>query len=245
MNGKERAAYYDVISDPAKRLAHEGHFLTRLLETAPGKRVLDMACGTGVQAEYLARQGATVTARDIDREMLDEARAKRAHERVTYEEGDMREAAGGPFDLAIVMGNSLSLLESADDAGRTFAAMGSMLAKRGVGFAHVVNYEALARGGPRQKVASRKTADGEIVIVKDMVPAKGAGALVAFSYFERRNGDWECWGNQSVLLDLRLGELTRAAEAAGLKVEGIYGDYDRSAFEEAKSPDLLLVLRKS
>lgn len=45
-------------------------------ETFPGKHVLEIACGTGYWTEVLARCAASVTAVDINEEVLDVARAK-------------------------------------------------------------------------------------------------------------------------------------------------------------------------
>jgi 2-polyprenyl-3-methyl-5-hydroxy-6-metoxy-1,4-benzoquinol methylase len=90
MGKVESGGYYDIISDPVKRLAHEGEFLLWLLEKAPGPRALDMACGTGVQALFLAGHGARLTARDIDEDMISYARSIRPHDRITYEVADMR-----------------------------------------------------------------------------------------------------------------------------------------------------------
>ena len=45
-------------------------------ETFRGKQVLELACGTGYWTEVLARSAASVTALDINEEVLDVARAK-------------------------------------------------------------------------------------------------------------------------------------------------------------------------
>ena len=241
----DHAKHYDIISDPEKRLAHEGQFLLWLLAKAPGRRVLDMACGTGVQAEFLAEHGATVTARDVDGAMIAFARGKRPHPNVTYEVADMREGAGGPFDLAIVMGNSISLLPEYDDVVKTLARMKEALVPAGVGFVHVINYSGVEAARPRQKVARKPTAGGEIMIVKDMIPwGKGGPMLVSFSYFERAGTSWATSGTQSVLLDLRRPLLEHAAKQAGLEIAAEYGDYDASPFDEELSPDLLILLAK-
>ena len=62
------AAYYEVLSDNAARPQREGQFLAECLEQAPGRRVLDIACGTGIHAEFLAGRGADVTAADASPE---------------------------------------------------------------------------------------------------------------------------------------------------------------------------------
>ncbi len=239
------AGSYDIISDPAKRLAHEGGFLLWLLSIAPGKRVLDMAAATGVHARFLAENGAEVTARDIDSDSIEYARTHRAYPRITWQVQDLREPLDGPFDLVIVMGNTLCLLDTLEDVKKGLAAAARMVAPGGVFFAHVVNYAGLEAAGPRQKVARLASEGIDRIIVKDMVPTGGGGpALVAFSHFELEDGVWRTWGSQSVLLNLRKDTLERLIERAGLRVEGVYGDYDRSPFDENTSPDLLFVARK-
>ena len=52
------AKYYEVLSDNEKRLKREGPFLKETLQQAPGLRVVDMACGTGLHAEFFAKLGA-------------------------------------------------------------------------------------------------------------------------------------------------------------------------------------------
>ena len=77
MSEKRDSGGYDVISDPSKRLAHEGGLLLQLLSRAPGNRVLDTACATGAHAHFFAENGAVVTARDINEESIQYARENR------------------------------------------------------------------------------------------------------------------------------------------------------------------------
>ena len=107
------AEYYEVLSDSEARLRREGPFLAECLERAPGRRVLDVACGTGLHAEFFANLGAEVAALDLSAEMIAHARERRPHPAIHYAAGDMREPPTGPWDLAVCLGNSLSLLEAA------------------------------------------------------------------------------------------------------------------------------------
>ncbi len=63
------ADYYEVLTNSASRLAKEGPLLLRYLEKAEHQRVLDIACGTGLHALFLAENGAVVTAVDLSLEM--------------------------------------------------------------------------------------------------------------------------------------------------------------------------------
>lgn len=248
MEERHDPSHYDIISDPGKRLAHEGAFLRWLLERAPGKRVLDMACATGVHALFMAENGAEVTARDIKEDSIDFARANRAHPNLTYEIHDLREPRGGPFDLVVVMGNTLSLLETTEDVSRALQAVGGMLSDNGLIFAQVVNYTKLAEEGPRHKVArSEGEGGGKVrIVVKNMIPATGggAGAFVSFSNFELQDGVWQAWGSQAVLLKVTRDSLVEAFAGAGLAVKHVFGDYDRSEYSPHESPDVIVVAAK-
>jgi SAM-dependent methyltransferase len=63
---------------------------TGLVDVAPGGRVLDVACGTGVLAKALAEAGAHVTGVDASEEYLEGARLRRSHPNVRFEHGDIR-----------------------------------------------------------------------------------------------------------------------------------------------------------
>src|SRR5262249_48181122 len=51
-------------------LAHERRYIDALLPGLPGKRVLDLACGSGVHSLVWAEAGAEVTGIDFDRALL-------------------------------------------------------------------------------------------------------------------------------------------------------------------------------
>lgn len=69
---------------------------------SPGKHVLELGCGTGEDALWLARRGAHVTATDASLAMLERARARTAAEpNITVAVLDLTalpDGFGGPFD---------------------------------------------------------------------------------------------------------------------------------------------------
>lgn len=101
-----------------------GQYLGELLERhpAPGRRALDLACGTGTLALLLADQGWEVVGLDASLAMLEQARAKAialdTPGRVSFLVGDMRMPVGlrpGSFDLVTCTYDSLNyLLTEAD-----------------------------------------------------------------------------------------------------------------------------------
>jgi SAM-dependent methyltransferase len=90
------AAYYAKRAQEYERIFHKPERqddLRRLREfvdrTFAGKQVLEVACGTGYWTEVLSRCAASVTAIDINEEVLEIARAKPLHrDRVQFQKAD-------------------------------------------------------------------------------------------------------------------------------------------------------------
>src|SRR5262249_23606328 len=78
--------------------------LLSLLPDLSGSRVLDLGCGAGQLAHYLAEQGAAeVIGVDLSERMLELARAEWSHPRVTFQRASMEEATFPPdrFELVV------------------------------------------------------------------------------------------------------------------------------------------------
>src|SRR5215469_4985720 len=74
-----------------------------LADVAPGSRVLDVACGTGVLTAAYAETGAHVIGIDASEGYLEGARRRRSHPNISYEYGDMRRMRfdDGQFDASV------------------------------------------------------------------------------------------------------------------------------------------------
>lgn len=235
------AAYYEVLSDAEGRLDREGPLLSECLRRAPGARVVDVACGTGLHARLFADLGARVTAFDLSPEMVAYAREHRLHPAITYAVGDMRDLKGGPWDLAVCLGNSLSLLGSLEEVVTLFRSVAGSLSRGGVFALQVLNYAAEAAQRPRHRIERRTRGDIEIIAVKNLVP-HGDRTLLSITFFIKEDGTYASASDTAVLLPLSREDLARGAEQAGLRVNDVFGGFDRSPYEPAISPDLIAVL---
>jgi 2-polyprenyl-3-methyl-5-hydroxy-6-metoxy-1,4-benzoquinol methylase len=105
--------------------------LLSLLPPLKGNRALDLGCGAGQLAQYLALEGAAeVIGVDISEQMLALARTQWAHPRVTYVRASMEQADFPParFDLVV----SLLALHYVQDYRRLVRRIGRWLVPGGV-----------------------------------------------------------------------------------------------------------------
>lgn len=89
----------------------------------PGKRLLDVACGTGKSFLPLLEQGWEVTACDVSPAMVELARAK-VGERVKLSVADMRELpVYGEFDVVFCLDDAVNYLLSTEELEQALAGM--------------------------------------------------------------------------------------------------------------------------
>jgi len=244
MTFDQGAAWYDALANRPGRLEREGPLLGRCLADAPSNRVVDIACGTGLHALHFAESGAQVTALDLSAEMVAFARAHRPHANIRYETGDMRAVAGGPYGLAICLGNSLALIDVEEGLQAVFRSVSNALAPGGAFLLQLVNGDAPAAAEARQRVEQVTLPDGtgELVVVKSLVPHSGR-TLLSIAYFVLDGDEASTVAESSVLRHWTLDELDAAATGAGLTRTGTWGGFDAPPFEPPVSGDLIAQYR--
>ncbi len=237
------AAFYEVMFDARTRLEREEPLLREALARSPGMRVADLACGTGPHALFMAEQGAHVVASDLSDEMVAYARAHRPHPHIAYTRCDMLDAAGGPWDLALCLGNSLSLLPDHDAVCRFLAHVYGQLAPGGLLLVQVLNYDAAAAKEPRHRVVRKRHQEADVVAVKSLVP-EGRHTLLSLAFFAFREHRRISLAESAVLLHVRSDALAEAAAGAGLRLAGTWGGFDQRPFEGDNAPDLICLFQR-
>lgn len=237
------AEYYEALANSEQRLKREGPFLLERLEQAPGRRVVDIACGTGPHAFFFAEHGAQVDAFDFSEKMAAYAARHRPHPNITYRTGDMRHVEGGPWDLAVCLGNSLSVLTSDQDLADTFASVYRCLSPRGLFLVQVLNYAAQPAQEARHRVEHRSLDSSELSIVKSLVP-RGDHTLLTLNFFAFHTDRVETISEAALLRNWRLGDLTESARRTGFQVHLSWGGFDARPYLPDTSPDLILSFSK-
>lgn len=199
-----------------------------------GRRVLDLACGSGRFTAPLTASGADVTGADLSPTMLARARHTLAEQGLNAKliECDMREfSLGQQFDAVIIAANSLMHLHTEDDFRRTFSAIRKHLAPGGV-FAFDV-YVPSARllslpPNARQPLGTFQHTVLDSVTVEE--------TIVYDPVTQITRADWY-WSTETkrdfrhTRLDLRQiypQELPLLLELGGLQLRDRFGGFDRS-----------------
>lgn len=249
---EELAGDYDLLVSWDARLSREKDFLLGVCREIGAVSALDAACGTGMHAVWLARQGLAVAGADASAAMIARAQENAATAGVCV---DLRVAGFGAlarelssrFDLVTCLGNSLPHL--LDDAALA-AALEDFAAVCAPNAALVIqnrNYDRLLREKSRfMPVAARSAGDDETLFLRITDFRADAGDIVDFTVvtLKKRGGVWSQSERTTPLRALRRGVLEAALRAAGFGRLDFFGAFDSSPFDERSSPDLLIVARR-
>ncbi len=233
------AEYYELLGNTGGRLDREGPFLLEALAAAPSKTVADLACGLGLHALFFAEHGGVVQAFDLIREMIDHARNRRAHPKITYAVGDLSALSGGPYGLVVCLGNSLCLLDSTQKVKAFFQGVHDHLLPGGLCLTQTLNYEAPAMKRPRVRVERAELQGGELAAIKRFLPETDHTRLT-IDYLGVTAGSMFEASEAFTLQHWTARQLSEVALNTGLQVKDCFGGYDRRPFRE-DAPDIVLV----
>ena len=224
---------------PPARTRREVRGVQELLGSAPGARVLDLACGWGRHAVELARRGYRVTGLDWSPVLLERARrsARRAGVEVDWVQGDVRELPWtGEFDAALSLFSSLGYFLSDAEDLRALRAARAALKPGGVFLLETMHRDQVVR-----EYAERdwwRTGDGWTVWTeREWDGITG----VTHETLRWRAGDRE--GAKSHAMRVRTAtEWLASLAEAGFTAMECFGDWDGSPFLHT-SENLIVVAR--
>jgi SAM-dependent methyltransferase len=212
------------------------------LASRTGGPILELAAGSGRVAVPLARAGYEVTAVDIDPAMLARAEAAATAagpgvlDRIERVEADLiglNLTGGARFHLAILALNSILLLDARSSHRLALETMARHLEPGGVAVVDVwlPSADELARYDGRLGLEYvRKDPATGLIVTKTTAaehePATGCINLTTIYEEGEQGGPPTRWIREDRLRLLDADELRSMAEAAGLDVEIVAGDYD-------------------
>jgi cyclopropane fatty-acyl-phospholipid synthase-like methyltransferase len=225
---------------PAEQTQAEAHLLEKMLEPAPGARLLDVPCGNGRHSVILAARGYRTTGVDIAKEFIREAQGRAAASdlRAEFLQGDMRHLPWqSEFDGAFCLGNSFGYLEHAGTVEFLSALCRTL--KPGARF---VLETGVAAESILPKLQERGWMQLGDILFLSARRYEAAESRLYIQYTFVRGAEQETReASQQVYT---AAELRRLLEEAGLRTLALYSSLDQQPYQIG-SPRLLLVAKKA
>ncbi|MFQ5463472.1 MAG: class I SAM-dependent methyltransferase [Phycisphaerae bacterium] len=239
-----RAEWYDGSINWNARIDREIPVLTDVFGAPGAGGLLDAGCGTGHQAIALARRGYKVVGADLSEEML--AIATRHADgvagvrfiRAGYSE--LVTAAGTGFDGVYCLGNALAAAGSKAGVRDAIGQFAACLRPGGRLFVQILNFRPMRSEMPCVKGPRVVTVDGvEYVSVRHFHFDAEAATVTGITLWQ--DGGWKQRASSGRLYPIERDELVAMGEQAGMRIDDLWANYQRTRFDGDKPGDLILV----
>ena len=247
-----RVDYRRMIAWPA-RIEREGPFLLSVLGSAPEPSVLDLGCGTGEHADYLASRGLRAVGIDRSEAQIDKAReyeGRHGPAGPAFLLGDLAkltEVTSERFGGALWLGNGLPHLEDKELA-TVLGQLRARLLPGAVVLIQLLNYERIRRREIRHLPLNFRddpAEPGEGVFVRLMTfdgPRHVRFNPLTLALRPGEDPPAELKGAQEVRLRAwTRREVAEALEVAGFRLRAVHGDMLGGPYDAERSVDLVLV----
>ena len=129
------AAVYDAVMDDSLYDKWTNFSLRHLPKTKERKKLLELACGTGIQSVRFSQAGFDVTGLDLSADMLKiaEKRATSAKQKIDFIEGNMLDLSkAGKYDFVTCYSDSICYMQDEVEVGDVFKEVYNALNEDGV-----------------------------------------------------------------------------------------------------------------
>lgn len=208
-----------------------GEYLMSVLQRhlVPGRRVLDLACGTGTLALYLAERGWDVVGLDRSAAMLEIARAKATTvewgANIRFVQGDMRQLPPEvldqpPFDLVTCTYDSLNYLLNEQSLAACFASVAWVLRPGGAFIADMNTPYFLQSDGDRCEALEYP---GFFQVSQSSYEAATMCSTLRLTWFvDDDRGHYTRFDETHIERAYPFATLERLLDEAGLDIEAVY-----------------------
>ena len=246
------AVDYDRFVNWPGRLAGELPFIEGQLSAVGARRVLDVACGTGMHAIALAERGYDVIGADASGGMIEKARSNAesagvAADFVQASFGSLSEACGAGYDALLCLGNSIPHVTGLAGLADALQDFGAVLRPGGALLIQDRNFDAVLASGERwMEPQSYVTGDDEWVFLRfyDFISQE----TLRFNFVTLYRAGGEGWRQTvaiSSLVPLLQSDLVAYVQRAGFCDVHSFGSLQGEDFDQRTSPNLVLTARRS
>lgn len=245
------SADYDRFVNWRERLAYELPFIEQQLTAFSARRVLDVACGTGMHAIALAQRGYVVTGADLSAGMIERAQENAAAAGsetrfVVAGFGELVERVGAGFDALLCLGNSLPHVLTAEALHTTLTDFAAVLRHGGLLLIQNRNFDAVMANRARWMPPQAHREGGQEWLFIRFYDFNPDGTLT-FNVITLRRQETGEWAQQVETTTLRPwlhDELARAITAAGFRDLTCYGDMSGAPFDPESSGNLIVIANR-
>ncbi|SDE88145.1 Methyltransferase domain-containing protein [Fontibacillus panacisegetis] len=217
-------------------------FLTKDLPA--GASVLDIACATGGYAAALSSLGHKVEALDLDRGMIQQAKARK-DTGVNWIHGDMTKIRdyydGNCFDLIYCIGNSIVHLDRKEDVMNMIADCRQLLRPNGRLVIGAVNYNRIITNQIRSLPTIERKEENIRFERNYRLDETNNKILFETKLVELVNNEEIYYESSVPLLPLYGEELCTIASQSGFSNVKLYGGFHEEAYEPLKSGSVVIV----
>jgi len=231
-----RSPYYSLLYK--KHNDAEAHFfidnLLQFLKPEKNARFLDIPCGRGRHAVYLAAKGFEVTGMDLLKENILFAK-KFEKPNLTFYEHDMRQLiTGGYYDFVLNLFTSIGYFESPQDNQRAIQNFASALR---IGGTLVIDFLNANTVGNNLEEKNSEEKGIRFHVMKEIIGKAIVKKINVMTGSENLNFE------EHVSL-LRLADFETFFSKCGLQLRRVFGDYELKPFDVQVSPRLILIAEK-
>ncbi|MGQ9598259.1 MAG: class I SAM-dependent methyltransferase [Anaerolineae bacterium] len=244
------ATDYDRFVNWEERLARELPFLERLFIEQGVQRILDAACGTGHHAIALAQRGYWAMGADLSAAMIEYARenARTAGAEVRFIVagfGHLSAIGEKDLDAVLCLGNSLPHLLTESAVTEALTDFSALLRPGGLLVIQNRNFDRVWVHKERfMEPQSYQADDKEWFFLRFYDFHDETVTFNMIRLYRTENG-WTQAVESIELRPLFRDELANALAESGFTDATFYGGYDGSAFDLARSNDLIVVATRS
>ena len=249
------------------RLRREGPFILSTIEECPRRGlVVDLGCGTGEHARFIAESGFPVVGIDASRDAMTDAAAAHCGGKAAWARADMRHLplAGSTARSVLCLGNTIVVLGEDEAILMALREIHRLLVPGGQVLIQMLNYSRLRAKNVRSLPVNFRRA-GDLVSTaspaqEDLRPDEelvylrlmdfDAPKHVSFHVItlERRSGEDHVNVRDAVrrrLRSLEHADVEKLLGAAGFTAIRLFGDYSRSPFHPLESQDVIALARRA
>jgi len=209
--------------------------LQKMTDWQPGQTILDLACGRGRHAHYLAALGLQVTGLDLSASSIAFAKNSLQHA-VEFKVHDMRQPFGvRQYDYILNLFTSFGYFDTEEENIMVLQHIANALKKDGLAVIEYMN--------PHYVLQHLKEKESKQVNEIVFKMSKEVAGNFLYKHIRFTHGNKEHLFTERVML-IYQQQFEKYFAKTGLAVQHLYGDYNLLPYQAATSPRMILVVKR-